>query len=271
MRDKVSPAVFMIDMSNVCWDKSIASQGTAGPRMLRFERVHEALLDADPNASIEVVADNSLRHTLVDTSAREWREIRDRYSIAEVPVADELILLRASSEPDMVVVSRDQFMDHRKEHPWITEQPHRFMKPVTRSGSVHLVPSGIRFEPHQAVSRMVEAKEFKRLGIDLNAHGNIMGSHWKCVNSRCLQSQLWDMLLLWPAVDQSGHARCPTCTEPLTAAGPRPTTRQLIVFDSATKQEVLRFPVQQGTPLIVGRSALRNGISSMPTAVPRWT
>ncbi|MDV8065579.1 FHA domain-containing protein [Rhodococcus sp. IEGM 1366] len=256
--DKIN--IFAIDLSNICWDKSLPPLGGRGPLVSRFVDVATALEEQFPGSTMLCVADNSLRHAVSDMRGRKWREIREKYAITEVPVADEIILDYAERN-NAVVISRDQFVDHRRQHPWIIDDPARFVKPINNGDKIEFVPSGIKFESHHAISMMIERKELQQLGIDLRGHRAILNTHWRCKNSLCLQSKLWNVLLLWPAVDESGTACCPTCRQALDPLGPRPRARQLIAFSADSDVELFRFPVEFGLPIVLGRGPLRNGIS----------
>lgn len=252
--------LFVIDMSNICWDRSLPPLDTVRPTTTRFIDIAHALSSAKPHADVRVVADNSLRHAVAENS-RTWRQLCKKYRIEEVPVADDLILDIAAQSPRVAVISRDQFLDHRKKHPWIPSRDKYFLKPVCNSGEIEFSPSGVRFVSHHAVSQMIEVKQLRRLGIDMKRHRSVLETQWKCVNDDCLQSRLWDVLLLWPEVDARGRAHCPTCTTLLESVGKRPPACEFIVFNDATSEELGRFPIEAGRPTVIGRGVLRNGVS----------
>jgi hypothetical protein len=57
---------------------------------------------------------------------------------------------------------------------------------------------------------------------------------------------------VWPLVADDGQARCPTCDGPLTDLGPRGRLHEIVV-EERSGTEIMRFPLEAGSPVIVGR------------------
>jgi hypothetical protein len=182
--------------------------------------------------------------------------------IQTAPVADDLILEQAAGG-GMAVLTRDHYIDHRRTHRWIEQHPERFLRWRTAGGAVQFEPLGITSAAHQLVSQHEEAKELKRAGLDTRRHREILATRWRCANPLCLQARMWqDALLLWPLVDRDDRAICPGCRTPLAAIGPRAAVRQLIVSAADDPDvEVIRFPLEAGTPVVLGRGRLECGVS----------
>lgn len=259
------PAV--VDVSNVCWSSELAPRGHQPnlDRLLRLVEAWRALHGAD--TPMRFVADRSLRHCLSGPDLARWRGVAEELGIEAARVADVNILEYAEAE-GLTVLSQDRFVDHRRAHPWIERHPERFVGWRTVDGTVTFAPTGIVPVEHQVVSRLEETKELKGAGLDPRRDRDVLHTRWRCDNPDCLQARMWqDALLLLPAMDTRGRACCPTCRGALTSLGPRGRTRQIIVTAVGDPTELLRFPLEEGTPLVVGRGRLDNGISL--DALPR--
>ncbi|GHJ42838.1 hypothetical protein Cs7R123_01800 [Catellatospora sp. TT07R-123] len=259
------PGAVVVDVSNVCWSGDLAprAHGAPGPVLGRLDTLITAwrgLHGAD--APMTLVADRSLRHCLPPRDRSRWPSVARELDIQTAPVADELIL-RQAAESGLWVVTRDHYLDHRRHHRWIEQHPERFLRWRADGRAVSFEPLGITSAPHQLVSQHEEAKELKRVGLDTRRHREILLTRWRCANPRCLQARLWqDALLLWPEVDRDDRATCPSCRAPLTALGPRAAVRQLIVSAADDPDtEIIRFPLEAGTPVVLGRGRLECGVS----------
>jgi hypothetical protein len=264
----------VVDVSNVCWSPELPPRrpGPPGPNVDRLLRLVEAWRrEHGAGAAMRFVADASLRHYLPRPEQSRWSTLVRDLGIEVAPVADEVILRHASGA-SMVILTRDHYIDHRRVHPWIEQRPERFQRWQVSGGRVTFAPLGIVPVPRQVVSRHIEAKELKHAGLDPKRHSAVLRTRWRCTTADCLHARLWqESLLLWPLVDTAGRACCPGCHFRLTSLGPRATTKQIVVSSMADGAELLRFPLEHGAPLVVGRGRLDHGISldAVPGAPPR--
>lgn len=251
----------MIDVSNVCYSHELPprTHGPVSPLIDRLTLVVAAWRERyGRRASIRCVADASVRCEIGD---RRWRPVARDLSIEVTSYADELILDHARDERRFVL-SRDQFVEHRRGYPWIEARPERFLRWRYERREILFVPSGIRPQPHQVVSERVEANQLRREGLDPDRDRALLETRWRCETSSCLRAHFWQqMLLSWPAKDAAGRARCPACRSPLVPLGPRGVFREVLVFAIDGATPLTRFPVEHGVSVVVGRGRRDQGIS----------
>ena len=165
-------------------------------------------------ARFELVADDSLVRVIDDV--HDLRLLAAAGELAIRPTADPLILSMAR-DGGLHVITRDHYVDHRLEHPWIEDEPGRFHCWRTVRGAVRIEPLAITRHSAQSLSVALENKDLARSRIDSRRpqHRKILQTRWKCTNSFCPEAAQWqDQLLVWPLVTESGEARCPTCDSP---------------------------------------------------------
>ncbi|MGH3189260.1 MAG: hypothetical protein ACRDPY_19120 [Streptosporangiaceae bacterium] len=252
----------VIDVSNVCWSAELSPVGRRTPVWRRLELVMAAWRELHTErARFELVADDSLVRVLDDV--RELRLLAASGALAIRPAADPLILSMARDR-GLHVITRDHYVDHRLEHPWIEDEPGRFHRWQTVRGTVRIEPLDIRPHSPQTVSAAFEAKDLLRSRIDSRKpqHRRILQTRWQCANSFCPQAAQWqDQLLVWPLVTAGGEARCPSCDGPLRELGPRGPLHVIVVEDRASRAEIMRFPVEADCPVIVGRGSAVKGVN----------
>ncbi|MGI5241635.1 hypothetical protein [Dactylosporangium sp. CA-139066] len=263
----------IVDVSNVCWSAEIppADPGRARPNLDRLDAVVRAWRAAHGAAApLRLVADRSLPHYLSAADRRRWPRLAREFEITSVPVADELILREAEAN-GWTVLSRDRFLDHRPEHPWIERHPERFLSWRWGAGGLAFVPSGVRPEARQVVSRMRELKHLQCAGLDPRRHRDVLRTRWRCATGGCAQGEHpLGELLLWPAVDRAGGAHCPVCESTLVPLGPRALVRQLVIGTADGGAELLRLPIEADAPLLLGRGRSPGvDLESMPEPPPR--
>ncbi|MFH9983929.1 hypothetical protein ACH4ND_32915 [Streptomyces sp. NPDC017179] len=251
----------VVDVSNVCWARDIEPRSSL-PQLGRLRRLTDAwrgLYGAETR--MELVVDQSLRHKIPAGERHEFDRMCQSGELVNVPYADPVVLSMAG-ERGLKVVSRDKFIDLRRRYGWIEGAAERFYDWRGESGGLRFVPSGIVPVSGQVVSQAEEKKELIRDG--LRDHKDVLGFVWKCV-SRCAVSQLWpERILLWPAVDrETGTPLCPdrNCRRPLVNAGARKPSRQIVIARRDNEREIVRFPLEAGDCVEVGRGALTHGIN----------
>jgi hypothetical protein len=245
----------VVDVSNVCWSPQLPPVGRRRPAWERLALVTGAWRAAHgAGARLHLVADESLMRALDD--AGQLRQLAARGEVTMTQVADSVILPMARDR-GLHVITRDHYVDHRIEHPWIDRSPWRFHGWDTVDGEVRLAPLGITPVSAQEVSLAREIKDLKRTRLDPKSqvHRRILHTRWKCGNTSCSMAATWqEQLLVWPLVSPSGEAICPSCDQPLISLGPRAPLHEVVVAVREPSQpEIMRFPLETDVPVIVGR------------------
>jgi FHA domain len=252
----------VIDVSNVCWDARLPPEGHRRPIWSRLQLVMQAWRrQHGRDVRFHLVADDSLVHSLDDL--REHGRLETSGRLTVVPVADVEILSLARDR-DVHIITRDHFVDYRCEHPWIETSPRRFHRWETKEGTVRIVPLGIVPRSEQDISRVGEFKELKRHQLDPKnpRYRSILQTRWQCANPLCREAAHWQgQLLVLPVVTIRGEPRCPTCSGELTDLGPRTRIHEIVVAESGSGDEIMRFPLEADSPVIVGRGgSLKGGV-----------
>lgn len=253
----------VIDVSNVCWSPQLPPVGRRRPSWERLDLVVSAWRQAHgPDARVHLVADESLMRALED--AGELRQLAAHGGITMSQVADSVILPMARDR-GLHVITRDHYVDHRVEHPWIERSPWRFHGWDTVAEQVQIAPLGITPVSAQEVSLAREIKDLKRTRLDPKnqVHRRILHTRWKCGNTSCTLAASWqEQLLVWPLVSPSGEAMCPSCDQPLASLGPRAQLHEVVVAvrGEEPEAEIMRFPLETDVPVIVGRGRGIKGI-----------
>jgi hypothetical protein len=252
----------VVDVSNVCWSPHLPPVGRRMPLWHRLELVLAAWRELHGmHTRFTLVADESLARALDDVT--EYRRLCRNRELSTRPVADSLIL-NLARDRGLHVITRDHYVDYRGRHPWIENSPEKFHCWSTADGRVQIEPLDIVPRSAQTVSEAVEAKHLKRTRLDSKnpQHRRILGTRWKCDNPRCVEAAQWqDQLLVWPLVTPGGTVLCPSCNFPLFGLGPRDPLYEAVVEHRGSRKEIMRFPLEVNSPLIVGRGAALKGVN----------
>jgi FHA domain len=262
----------VIDVSNVCWSPYLPPEDRHRPRLRRLHLVMTAWRELHgDDVQFRLVADDSLWRAFDADDLREFRRLIHDGELVTRAVADPLILELARDE-NLHVISRDHYIDHRAAHPWIEISPDRFHCWRLVGDQVVIEPLGIVAHSAQTVSVAIEIKDLKRvtrLDSKNARHRKILGTRWRCPNVRCSEASQWqDQLLTWPAVTAEGTALCPSCASTLTGLGPRDPLYEVVAADRASGGEIMRFPLEAGIPLIIGRGAGLKGVDLSARQTP---
>jgi FHA domain len=255
----------VVDVSNVCRSVILPPRGSGSPVWARLTRVMEAWRERHgQDARITLVSDRNLLPKLTPTDKRRYREFESAGELFSEPVADPRIL-ELAHDHGLHVISGDHFDDYRDEHPWIEEMPGRFHHWTAAGGGIQFVPSGIRPIPQQMVSQSRQLKDLKYdQKLDPKDHHDrqLLTTRWRCGGRRCLHARNWpDQLLTWPLKDPDGRAVCPYCRSRLEDLGPRNPLREIVVENRSSGDEIMRFPLEVGYPLVIGRGSAVEGIN----------
>lgn len=258
----------LIDVANVCFDGQLPPTGRRqSPSWERVTTLTSAWERAHPGVPVTYIADLSLKH-LLRIRGREWARMRDDLGVVEARVADEAILARAALDSGLAILSRDKFIDHRRTHPWIEQQPERFLAWSMSGPNVTFVGNDIVAVDSRLVSREFEAKDLKAHGLDAKKHRQLLTTRWRCTAPTCVYARLWaDQLLVWPTVNELGEATCPGCREPLVALD-RSVVRQVVIEAPSGAPGGLpdgsailgRIPLRVGVPVTLGRGSVPSGV-----------
>ncbi len=252
----------VIDVSNVCWDAQLPPEGYRRPIWSRLQLIEQAWRrQYGQKVLFRLVADDSLVHSLDDMQEHGRLEASGKLTV--VPIADVEILALARDH-DLHVITRDHFVEYRRAHPWIESSPHRFHRWEVNEGRVRIVPLGIISRSEPEVSRAGEFKELKRHQLDPRnpRYRYILQRRWRCIDPLCRESAHYQgQLLVLPAVTNRDEPRCPTCGGELTDLGPRIRLHEIVVADFSSGDEIMRFPLEADSPVIVGRGpSLKGGV-----------
>lgn len=251
----------VVDVSNVCWDEQLPPVGKRRPAWWRLRLVMAAWRAAHgDDARFRLVADDSLVHHLDE--AREFGRLVTLGKIAVRPVAD-LEILDLADKLGLHVLTRDHYLDHRRTHRWIEQSPQRFHRWQVDRGAVTIVPLGITTRSPQELSMRVELKDLQQHKLDPRSprYRAIIETRWQCGDTQCPESAQWQgQLLVLPKVTARGEPRCPTCGGKLTDLGRRERLHEIVV-SQRSGEEILRFPVEAGSPVIVGRGLTLKGVN----------
>jgi hypothetical protein len=251
----------VIDVSNVCWDEQLPPCGKRRPVWRRLDLVMAAWRRRPGTGStIRLVADDSLVHALDDPYA--YGRALDQGDITVQPVADVEILALARKH-GLHILTRDHYLDHRRNHPWIENSPGRFHRWEFDHGIVNIVPLGITSRPPQDLSRAVEIKDLQQLRLDPRnpRYRTVIETRWQCTDTHCPENAHWQgQLLVMPKVTAHGEPRCPTCGGQLADLGRRERLHEIVV-EERSGAEIMRFPVEAGSAVVIGRGLSLKGVN----------
>jgi len=252
----------VIDVSNVCWDAQLPPEGYRRPIWSRLQLITQAWRrQYGPDVLFHLVADDSLVHSLDDMREHGRLEASGRLTV--VPIADVEILTLAR-EQDLHIITRDHFVDYRRTHPWIEASPGRFHRWETEGRTVRIVPLGIIPRSEAEISWAGEFKELKRHQLDPKnpRYRSVLQTRWQCANPLCREAAHWQgQLLVLPVMTSRGEPRCPSCGGPVADLGTRTRFHEIVVAESRSGDEIMRFPLEANSPVIVGRGrSLKGGV-----------
>jgi hypothetical protein len=202
----------------------------------------------DSGAVFYGVADNSLWNHLDGpgkAALRRWQ--RDRMA-QSVRFADPRILELAERHPQAVVLTTDQFRDHRREFPWL-QGSDRFYAFTLSGREVKFHRMEMRHIPDYEISWRVQDAGLKPKGITTPDARRALLSEWACDNPDCV----WNRS---PVIDddpvfRDGQVLCPDCDAPLRRLGEAKKTHELVILLSGN--EVARTPIVDGGNVTFGR------------------
>lgn len=171
----------------------------------------------------------------------------------------ELVISREADGPLLdyaestggAVLSRDRFLDKRRERHWI---PERYFTWDVVDGALLIRRQPPRNTQGYDISRKIEQKLIQGSGIDDLNHPAVR-RRWACEsNPACLTRESSpEVLLVLPKLIGNVPV-CPVCMKPVRDLGPRPAEAEIKV--QVDGEDVARFTLKQGAATAFGRLTL---------------
>lgn len=252
----------IVDLSNVCRDWLLSPDGdrlsldrSASWRAVeRVMAAWRAQMSRSPRGI--AIADESLRPLLRSGDRQLLAEAEQSGEVRFVPEADRLILELARST-DAAVLTRDRFVGHRREHPWIQGVTGRFYGwEVDDDGAVSIVALDMGTSTAYSISRGEEADRLKERGLDPRdpADRELLLHVYRCTDARCLTARFTPQRLLVPPAVAGRRPICPGCGNDLQDLGPRAGTVEIVV--GLGERELIRRVLEDGATTTIGRADL---------------
>ncbi len=236
------------------------------PDITSFRRVLDALeiRERDVGLRIYAVADESLLHLRELTQADRHTLARWRESgLIDVTGDADPRILELAAMTGLPVISRDRYLDHRTEHPWLQGNTQQFLEPhLEPDGRLMIRPVDLGVASEWQVSQREEQALLKKQGL-LAGPGRsplreVLDRSWRCPERICgLYRASRGGGAFLPRI-RHGRATCEIHGRELLDDGPRPATAQVKVLVDGNC--VARFTLAGGTSTAVGR-APTDGIS----------
>jgi hypothetical protein len=248
LANQIDTGLVSVDVANVCRDHRL-------PGEVSLQRLELMLIawrtQISRHAEFHLVADRSLLGDFSRHDKRQAKQMRRAGVLFVHPKADAPLLVHAETHGGSVL-SRDRFLDARRERSWV---PERFFT-WEIGDSVQIVRQGSRNTQAFDVSRKLEQKLAQAQGLSSLGHPTTK-RRWACVSEvPCLtRESAPDFLRVLPVLELD-VALCPGCRQPLRDLGMRPSEAELKVV--ADERTLARFTVRQGERVAFGRLILPN-------------
>jgi hypothetical protein len=232
----------VVDLSNVTRDASLGFSYDKAA-WSRWERLQSAWIRETGTGAFVLVADDTLRPRLSRADQVRYDQALQSGHLVECPTTetDGTLLARAVAD-QCAVISRDAFIDHRRE-PGVTELA-VFKWSATR-GRVTFRRISMERPLSLVESRRIDKQELLKMGLDSNSP--VLDQPWRCTNAGCSAD-----LVVYPNV-RKGDPRCPSCDSFLTSDRPwkEPVWVKILVGDEVCVQQLL----EDGDEVILGRES----------------
>lgn len=247
----------IVDLSNVCRDEALGESPNKAS-WSRFERVMQAWQDQMGTIPQGVaIADENLRFLFGPADRRQF-ELAERSGLVRaVPGAADAEILRWAEASGAAVLSRDRFVGHRRQHPWIQGATDRFFRwERADSGDVRVVAADMGTAGKYSISRGEETDFLKGRGLDPRRESDreLLAHAYRCTNPGCLTAKFSPDRLLVPPAKSERQPVCPGCKQPLEDLGPRPRAVELVIEHG--EGELARKLLEEGSEITLGRSDL---------------
>jgi len=248
-------ADFIVDLSNVV-------RAGIKPYIVRFDRLLNALtiMERDPEVRVYAVADESLLHLreLPQADRHTLARWRDGGLIDVVGDADERILELAELT-GLPVISRDRFVGHRSEHPWLQGNTGQFLEPREEpDGRLVIRRVDLGVVADWQISQHAERDALKKQGLLSGPRRRpvleVLDRSWRCQERGC---RLYaggpggGAGAFLPRI-RRGRPTCEIHGGELLDDGPRQATAQVKVLVEGSC--VARFTIAEGAAVAIGRA-----------------
>lgn len=249
------PVELVVDLANVCRSEDLSDHGATS--LGRLDALAEAWSrweGAFAQPLVRLVADASLRHDLSRSDKQRLRAAEDS-GYAEVHDYADPVILDHAEHHACLVISRDQFVGHRRERPWITTADDQFISWIVEAGSPRLSLATWPTRTDYSLSRAIERDELKGLGLD--ARSELLRFVHRCDNPACFRRAFAPRGAEFaPQPDAHGDPICPGCRRPLTVVGRRSDTALVkLRVHVASADEYLLLPLERGHLVELGRAS----------------
>lgn len=244
----------LVDMSNIVRDKRLGGRGDAD--LVRLRRVRSALADLYNDASVRVfgVADGSLLDRpgmFLDPAQRRTLRDEARNGLFLVEGKADIPLLQIADETGLPIITRDKFLGHRREFPWLNGSDDAVLEPqVDRHGGISLIPVVLESRESWRLSVKEEEDLLIQQGLRRRVEG--LDRLWSCPEPRCPRHDPKNApYVLLPRV-VGGRLVCEQHGLDMVDMGPRPRVIQLKIMLHG--EEWRRVTVSDSEPVTIGRS-----------------
>ena len=173
--------------------------------------------------------------------------------LTDLDHADQHILAIAQ-QTGASVLSLDRYLDHRRDHPWVSGTSDRFFGwRIADDASVQIVARRMLVTGEYTMSDAEQAREDKVRGLRDDALDAALAWHFRCTTEGCVLHERFPERLRDLPVGHRGALVCPQCRRPVQRAGERLPSR-FIKLSSPVK--TIRVGVEAGDSLVVGRGPL---------------
>lgn len=244
----------VVDLSNVCRDEPL---GGAGASWERYVRVIDAWVEWQGRRPRGLaIADTSLIGMLSPADEAALRETEAAGTTRVVEGDADVDILDFARRSRACVLSKDRFLGHRGDHPWIQSSRDRFVAWNVSGGDVQLFFRDMGHASPFAVSKGQEADLFKARGIDLlrDRDRSLLDHFFRCENPSCTVARRFPNYLEEPPLLRHGDPECPGCGLSLTDLGARPSPVQFVIDLDGV--ELQRPTLEPGTDVVLGRATL---------------
>lgn len=177
-------------------------------------------------------------------------ELRKQRRLRVSRHADDLLLDHAE-EHDGCVLSRDRFLDKRRDRLWV---PERFFSWVSTGSGVRIARRVSLNTQSFDISRKQEQKLAAARGI-ANLDHPLARRRWVCASDLpCAAREVSPSILRAIPVLDGERALCPGCGQPANDLGPRQGEAELKL--RVDEKTVIRFSLRQGETIAFGRLTL---------------
>jgi hypothetical protein len=255
----------LVDLSNVLRDDRLGgpADSAAWSRLDVLADAWERWPSKFDRPHVRLVADSSLRQQLSsedrrrlkDAEAAGWAETHD--------YADEPLLDLAESA-GCLVLTRDQFLGHRRQRPWI-ETSNQFLTWHVDE-AVTLEAADLAGRTGYSLSRAEEADDLKahHLRPDTSKGAALLTGVYRCENESCVRRAFTPAGAdVAPFAGPRGEALCAGCKQALSLVGRRSEVAVVRLSAASDPKWTERIPLAAGGALVLGRASSSLSLKSM--------